>query len=541
MNVFDFLKRPDYGAFSKEKLSYNDATKRVRRKLKDYSAESIVDCALNYINAKGREDNGLYKLPWVVLLVVKLVLEDHEIRLHSGKICTQEIFLDACNFLWNNSGKQIDASRSNRLLLSFRSLINVQLIFQRNDTWSFLRIPALIGLKNAEHPLSILFKEEFGLSPLQFNFYAFLFMAPLVIHGNNRYIKNSYFDYVRLKYNVELENFLTGYSKNLSELRDLLRNESEERIANFGKERSPVEFVETPWLMQYPFLKKEDYLFAWHPSLYAMSLEETVHKRLSKYGQRYTQLFSEVFEDYVLSLLKQLEYELIDEKEYKKKVQDKSVPAVDAFLKVNDEINLLIECKMSLFQDEILVSDDEKTVYYKFNNVRKAFVQGWKAGEIIRKNQQFHISKNSVDFLIVVVNRRLNCGSAAHFRTIMPDNIFQNIYPKNSIGQLHDTHLSNMPIENILIMSIDVFEQFVLAVSNKKLNIIEFFNKVAEMNSNPNIPYLNLDEVIFKDFGIKKRFEVELLTQERNKILEYGKELLLPKNKICSKDGLNSA
>ena len=61
------------------------------------------------------------------------------------------------------------------------------------------------------------------------------------------------------------------------------------------------------------------------------------------------------------------------------------------------------------------------------------------------------------------------------------------------------------------------------------------------MNSNPNIPYLNLDEVIFKDFGIKKRFEVELLTQERNKILEYGKELLLPKNKICSKDGLNSA
>ena len=527
MDLFDFIKKSINGIVMSERRTYNDAVKGVIRKLRDYSVSSIADCARDYLNRKSKSGNEAYKLPWIVLLVLKIVIESKDIKLYSGKKCKENILLDACNNLWNNGELLIDTSAVNRLFLSFRSLINVQLIFQRNENLNFMRLPILIGLIGERNPLYVLFKEEFNLTPEQFNFYAFLVMAPLMIHGENVLICSSYFDSIREKCWTELSSFINDYSKNLSELRDLLQEESKKNKHEFGNERSSKELIETPWLIRYPFLKRDEYLLAWHPSLYAMCLEETVHKRLSFYGQRYMQPFSKIFENYVLSLLRQCPYEFISEGDYKKKLHDKSVPAVDAIVKVNDNINLFVEVKASLFQDEILVSDNERIIYTKFSNVRKAFVQGWKVGKIIRKNEQFHISDESVDFLVVVVNRRINCGSAAHFRAIMPNDVFKNICPENGFLEPDEENLRNLPIENILIMSIDIFEQLILLVVNGKLDIVEFLSKLSSMNKEHNIPYFNIDEVFSRYFNVNKNCDVPLFLKEIERISTCAKKLLL--------------
>src|SRR5690606_34520943 len=127
---------------------------------------------------------------------------------------------------------------------------------------------------------------------------------------------------------------------------------------------------EFPWLTKYPVLKLDKTrVLAWNSTIFFHGLEESIHIRLSEFGQLYTDSFSKVFEDYVIELIEESGTHAITDQEFKR-LGNASMPAVDALIP-HAEGNVFIESKMSLFADDVLLSDRPPLVRLKLKRIRE--------------------------------------------------------------------------------------------------------------------------------------------------------------------------
>ena len=325
-----------------------------------------------------------------------------------------------------------------------RGLMAVQMEFQRAATSAFMRWPALIARLPPEHVNRRQFEEAIGLDPE-----SFMDMG-MVIHTavlESPIVQRSFFEPIRAAYGAKVDTYLALISRTLPDLRDELRADPTQAT------RARSEIHELPYVRRYPLLQLDDErLVSWHPDVLARGLEDATHLRLSRFGDAYSQAFGRVFENYVLELLTDAGIPFVPEQELQR--QAGALKAVEALIE-SDGCNVLIEAKMGLFADQLLVRDDPTFLYDRTKNIRTAIAQGWEVSDWIRSGAaSFGDSANAEqDFLLVVTSRELYLGGGLILQRLYPAGRFD--YPDGDLGM---RIRSTLPLQNIFIVSISEFE-----------------------------------------------------------------------------------
>lgn len=447
-----YRKAPSVASLPKRDIE--DVRKSILNRLRRYSATSIVDLALQILwNPPSGAGEEVRSAPWLTFLLVKWAMRDNLVYLQVGSPIPPAVFDSLRQELWELQGPSDDEKPNAWVML--RYLLHVQVEFQRSESWSFLRWPALyLGLEPGSTNRKQ-FRECMGLEPEDFLDLAYGLYAA-VLHRHMP-IGQDYLSPLRSKYGNKVDRIYELFVRDLPSLRKDMQSEAAQRI------RGKQELFEFPYLCRFPFLRLRDgRLHCWHPLVFARGLEDAVHMRLSSLGEDYVNEFSRVHERYVIELATGCGLPTLDEVAYKTQVGGHA-SAVEAIIE-GDDCNILVEAKMGLFADDVLLQDNENAIYQKTKRVREAIKQGWKVGKLIREPASNFGTRfqKSQDFLFIVTSRELNLGTGERMRLLYPPSKFD--YPDADAQQ-------RLPLSNVFILSIEDFERTIGCVAAGEINL----------------------------------------------------------------------
>lgn len=471
-----------------------DRYKVLRNKLRRFRGESIIEAALGVLSRDEPDRmKRLQEIPWHLMLLVKWTLQDSQVFLRVGPDISPDEFHGLRQDLWNLQGEMHSASAPSNVFLMLRSLLYVQLEFQRPRTLGFCRWPALLARLDPAHACRVQFREEFGMEPLEYIDTAFLLIG--ILKEREGISPRYQLSQLQPDWRQKFERLLSLFSRSLIDLRHELRGEDAQRTRGKG------ELFEFPYLKRFPLLKLPDgSVRAWHSVVTAVGLEEATHLLMSRHGERYTRPFSRVFEAYIVELARWSGKRLITEQDFKKVMGEKSA-AVEAIMPFSD-CNVLIEAKLALFPDEVMVSDQEDGIRMKTKRVRKAFEQGWKVSKTLFQNPiALNTAANSTeDFLLVITSRNLLIGGGEGFQRLLRPEDFD--FPDAEIR-------ARLPLKNIFVVAVDDFENLMGSLSRGEIELPEFLRRCSAANSDPSTGRLFLSDHLA---GKSKKFLVpELL------------------------------
>lgn len=473
--------------------TWNDAAREIKRLLAPYSLTSIIEHAITILDhwrGKGLEE--VRSAPWITLLILKLALEDDRVSIDGGLPCTSATLDRLRNMVWNTPHFGDDDKPSAFLMV--RALMHTQVVFQRKQTWSFLRWPALIAELDVEHPTRKQFVAMFGMEPDAWGALA-LATAVASLEGKT-FIAREWFDPLREGYGSAVDTFLGMITRDARALRAELRAELHDRmyvtedgkrtLRPGGESRPKRELYEFPWVVKYPlFAHHNGHLGIWHRNVLTEGLNNAVHNRLSDLGQQYTDGFSSVFEQHVVDLARWSGLPVIDEATYKAAGR-RSLKAVDCIIPLG-EANILIESKMSLFPDQVLISDRGPHVFMKLKRVREAILQGWKVGDLLRDGSVDlpQCTAAPVDYLLIVTSRQLNAGFGENFKQMFGENIFERLNPDVPGSAPTQAQLARLPSSHIFVLSIEEFEDLAAGIKAGHVDLLTMLRDVTESISQP--------------------------------------------------------
>lgn len=467
----------------KPKRGIEDHYKAVRNVLRKYSATSLVQVALDIVWNKDKTPlEKLQDLPWLTLLLVKWGLQDSLVSLHIGPSITKPVIEQLRSDLWQIQNERPQEGERRNIFVMLRKLMYAQLELQRNESWGFLRWPALLVDLDQNHVCRRSFRALFQMEPDVYIDMAFaLYAATLNRHEP---ISQDWLSPLRNAYGSHVDHIVNLFSRDLVGLRTELQRDLAQKI--HGRH----ELFEFPYVKRFPFVKLRDgSIRCWHPLVLARGMEDAVHLRLSELGKEYTDSFSRVFENYVTDLAANCGMPCMDEKAYKAQLGPSS-SSVEMIIQ-GENCNIFVEAKMSLFGDDVLLQDCDSVVYSKVKRVRDAVNQGWRVGELIRNNESGFGErfKKQQDFLLVVTSRDLIIGGGL---------MLQRLCPVGKFVPPDDNAATRMPVTNVFILSIEEFERVVGCVASGEINFSKFLSDAAKANSSGRTERLYLSDFLNK-------------------------------------------
>lgn len=445
------------------KRGIEDAYKTIRNRLRRYSASSIVDLALQMMwNPPDDPIEELRSAPWLTLLIVKWALQDSSVSLRVGSPIPRQEMDRIRQELWELQG----TPDTENVFLMLRTILHAQLEFQRPESWGFLRWPALYARLPHEHKCRQQFRNALGMEPNTFMDLAHALLARVLSKAVP--FDNSWLLPMRGAYGDSVDRIYDLLTRDMPSLRTELQADSAQRI------RGKQELYEFPYFKHFPLLRLRDgRIHCWHRLVFARGIEEIVHLRLSEqFGSDYTMSFSRVFESYVTELATDSGLTFMTEDAYKAIVGG-SAPSVEVILQ-DDDCNIFVEAKMSLFRDDVLLQDGETAIYNKTKHIRKAISQGWEVGQLVRQTPVFgsqFVKKE--DFLLVVTSRELLVGGGEMLR---------NLYGACKFDYPGAEAAARLPLKNVFVVSIEDFENLMGCVKSGEVNLTEILKKAATAN-----------------------------------------------------------
>ena len=448
------------------KRGVEQAHRSIVNRLRRYSAASIVEHALTILhNPPAQKLDELQMMPWLTLLLVKWALQDNGVHLRVGPPIPAKDFNRLRQELWDlqDPGEE---RRPGNIWLMLRAIMNVQLQFQRAESWSFLRWPALYSRLQATTNNRRQFREVMGLEPSSFIDLTYAMYAA-VLSGKIA-LPPDWLQRLRPHYGADVEQMYDLFVRDLAGLRKELRTDAAQKLA--GRQ----ELFEFPYLRRFPFLRQRDgQLMCWHPLVFARGMEDAIHLRLSALGKDYVDEFSRVFEQYVTELASSSNLPVLDEAAYKKQLGS-HYPSVEAIIDGGD-CNILVEAKMSLFADDVLIQDSETVIFQKTKRIRDGIKQGWKVGAVLRDPKSGLDPKYRVaeDFLLVVTSRELLIGGGE---------ALQRLYPPGEFDYPHAEAKQHLPLSQVFILSVEEFERTMGSVAAGDVRLNDLLREAAKAN-----------------------------------------------------------
>jgi hypothetical protein len=439
---------------------------RIRNRMRKYSALSIVKAALTELaHDHGSPLENLRAAPWITLLLVKWALQDRMVYMDIGPAIPRAVFDQLRQQVW--SLPQFIQRPRNAMGL-MRTVLQQQLEFQRPHGFGFLRWAALIARRPAGDALFQRFCQTMGMDP---NTYIDLAWAMYVnIINGERVVADSFFEPLRPAYGAAVDQMLNLFVRTVPALRDELHRPGAAAV------RGRNELLEFPWMRRFPFVRLHPgAILCWHPLVLARGLEDAVHLRLSDYGEQYTRPFSRIFESYVTEVAMQAAPHAVSEDAYQRALGSEA-PKVEALVQ-EDGCNILIEAKMALFADSVLVTDDPTTVYQKTKRVDDAIDQGWKVSAALGKPAHpMHRQGLEENYLLVVTSRQLHLGRGS---------MLAELYPPGRLAYPDQGAERRLPLSHVFILSIEEFEQAMGCVRAGEVTLSALVRRAAAENEEP--------------------------------------------------------
>lgn len=454
--------------------------KSIVNRLRRYSGESIVDLALHMLwHPPSGKLETLKTFPWLTLLLVKWALQDNMVRIRVGSRISQHEFDQLRQMVWDAPEKQNEKSN---VWLMLRSILNVQIAFQRGPSWAFLRWPALYDRLDPKSRSRRQFREVIGMEPAEFLDLAYGMYATVLTDAMP--LNPDWLAPFRPRYGSCVDKMYELFVRDLTGIRTELQADLAQRI------RGKQELYEFPYLHRFPFIRLRDGdVYCWHPLVFARGLEEAVHLRLSSLGKEYVDDFSLVFEQYVTEVAMESGIPALTESAYKDLVGGHA-HSVEVILE-GENCNIFIEAKMSLFADDVMVQDSEIAIYQKTKRVREAIKQGWRVGKAVRNSEsplknRFHTKE---DYLLVVTSRELIIGNGESLL---------RLYPSNSFDYPDDDAKKRLPLSNVFIVSIEDFDVLMANVKAGTINLTKFLRDAVSDNQQSDTARLFFSDFIAK-------------------------------------------
>lgn len=457
--------------------------------MRRYSAASIASLAYQSLHQQfSSKFNEMRSAPWLAILIAKWALQDLRVSLERGTPMPQSEFDRIREELWELQGQAAIATGSTAAQL-FRNAINVQLDFQRLQPYAFLRWPALVDELSSEHEMKRLFADALQMEPQAYSDHALAVFA--LLDGKRASIPLAAFAPLVKIHGATSQKFFDLVARDLPSLRIALQADDASRVSG------AFELFQSPFLKRYPLLRLDTAnIGSWHPMILARGMEDIAHLRLSALGQQYPRVFSKVFEHHVVGQLDDIGASHISEEELKATFGHEA-PTVEAVIECRD-CNVFIESKMSLFWDQVLVSDTPDDAFAKALHVRKAILQGLRVGELIRSPRSpfVNCAKKDKDYLIIVTSRELNMGGGKLLERLLPANALADVYPEakaQSRSLLASKHLSP---ERIFILSIDDYERLVGTIGRGRVDLQDILQYAASQNADPSTAHMYFSDYL---------------------------------------------
>lgn len=454
----------------------------ILRGLRQYTATSLVEAALGTLWASyPTKLDELQTAPWHILLLVKWAFRDPHVALRAGKSVSAREFDTLRQRLQDLVGSEYKRHKPQNIFLMLRAHFQ-QIDFQKPEGWGFLRWPALIAKQPRSHPSRRQFLSEVGMPPEHFMDLAFGLLAAAI--NRDASLAPNWFKPVSQSYGTSVHAMWRLVSRDFTSLRDEMRRDRANRL--------PLrqELYEFPYLKRFPYIKFRDGRFhCWHPKVLARGLEDIVHNKLSELQNEYTEPFSRLFEKYVMELARAMDSGAVLDDQYRALTQG-STPNVEAVIPCGD-CNVFVEAKMSLFGDDVLLTDNVTQAYQKTKRIRAGIKQAWNVGKALRATNSFLPACSAAiqDFLLVVTSRELFIGDGEMLRRLYKEGDFD--YPD-------EESRINLPLCNVFVVSIENFERLSNAVAAGAVSLPALMKEAVENNRDPTTSAILFDAFIRK-------------------------------------------
>jgi len=467
-NARPLIQRMVDRAIENPGLTFNDALNRVQLALRRHSLESIINVALAALDSEnlGRTQK-VQRLPWLALLLVKWRLLEPIEKTHFRPEISSAEFARLQDLLWN-ARTSLAGEPEFRAIAMIRAAMGVQMAFQRDIHYDFIRWPALIARLPENHSNRRQFEEAVGMDPESF---MDLTVGVLTAARHSREIHRTQFEIFRPAYGAKVDQFLALFARSIQTLR-------EELLVDDGqKRRGRSEVRELPFQIRFPLLQLDDDRFvSWHADVLARGIEDAAHIRMAKYAGDYTERFGAVFENYVFELIDDAGLTYIPEEALRQASGNQ--PVVEALI-ASDGCNVYVEAKMGLFPDHLLAQDHPDFLYERTKNIRRGITQAWSISDWVRSDASPFRSHATAeqDFLLLVTSREIYLGHGLLLQDLYAVNRFG--YPD---GELGDRIQRFMPLQNIFIVSITDFERLTGHVRASGRSLATILKEAAAKN-----------------------------------------------------------
>lgn len=458
----------------------------IQSQLRSYSACSVVAVALHALDdTKPWTKEDVQAMPWLTLLLVKWVMQDPGCRLYQGQPITRHELEAFRQRLWNLTGPA-RADNAN-VFAMLRSILPVQIDFQRRSPWSFMRWACLTARLPPEHASRKHFETQVQLTPEEFVDACWLLHPPLI--KGSRVVDASWLRAIPRTHKHAVSRVLTLLGTDFLGL----RTELSRSWPNYTP--SSWELFELPFARRLPFLQVGESTWRiWHPAMFERGLEDAVHQILTPLKGVYTESFSRVFEDYVTELSREVWPDAVDERAWKN-AMGHNAPAVEAILPAGP-VNVFIEAKMSLFHDAVIIDDSPEKLASRLERVIGAVGQGWKVSQLLRERKQ-HFPRRAEateEYLLIVTSRELNVGGGIALQRLLPPGMLEP----------GDEELEKrMPLENIFVLSIEAFEHLNGILRAGKTELVSLLRSAAAANRNAATSALYFDDHLKRHAGAR--------------------------------------
>lgn len=483
-------------------LTYPQAAKYVRNQLRQYSARSVVQIAIQRLSTDDyRNVEHLQTWPWLSCLIVKLALEDEELKL-DGPPCPEQVFNRCLSALWSAQGGRDRLSPDKNIWLQIRAMLAAQLAFQRPPRWDFLRFPALIDRLTPDHPSRIQFIEMFGMEPHVFMCISFAILAGVI--GGQKSLSLAQYKQFTDYFGDTVSRVFDEFGRDLVGLRTQLVAERVERKTAGVEIRPAYEYNEEPWLQRFPLLRTDPTTFlVWHPAVFTRGFETAVHRKMSTRAEHHANSFSKVFEAYVMELLKNSNTDFFGEDDYKQLAGSDS-KAVEAII-TQDGANIFIEAKLTKYSETVNISGEAGRVWMGMKRILEAMHQGWEVASALRDkfadhDQWRHATEN---YLLIVTSQPMACASGEHFRRWFGQDVFdpERQRAKKKVVP-NSAQLDLLPPKHIVVASIDEYEHLMDAVKRGEIRLPTMFREIAAQIASPETSFMFFEQFLADNYGV---------------------------------------
>lgn len=440
--------------------------RRVRNLLRQYSVRELVEAALPFIWKEQSSRDELQRLrafSWHVLLLVKWALQDEKTPLDRGDKKNAAVPERLVNMLrqslFTHAG--VFSKGAPNVIAMIRSYMGVQIEYQRQRSYSFVRWPALIAEWPENSVLRRQFRDTLGMEPAAFIDLALALKTALL--ASPRGIPNTYFSDLKGSNAGDVESMKRLFVRSLAELR--------EELLRASVRPSKTELLEFPYFVRHPILELNGRWLFWDAVVAAKAFERAVHIRMSDLTQEYAKTFSVAFERYVVRLVREAGLQPIGDTDFKKLVgPSKNAEAIVPL----GEANLIVEAKMGLFGDSMLLKDDPMFLYQKLLPLRKGMKQGHEVSGRLRTTSSVSgpVAEAKEDFLFIVTSRDLLVSGGPMLKKLIEPQVDLDYFDPASA----------LPLKNTFIMDIQGFETFCMAVKEGRFDPVTKLRAAAEKN-----------------------------------------------------------